>query len=48
MTQQRLNDCMLLNTHKELVEKVDVYDVARKFVMANDERTRYFGTGHAS
>ena len=43
MTQQRLNDCMLLHIHKELTDKVVIDEVAKAFVVANDERIRYFG-----
>ncbi len=41
--QQKLNDCMLLHIHKELTDKVVIDEVAKAFVVANDERIRYFG-----
>jgi hypothetical protein len=43
MGQQRLNDVMLLHIHKQRTDQIDLKSVAQAFVMANDERIRYFG-----
>jgi hypothetical protein len=43
MGQQRLNDVMLLHTHKERTDSIDIASVAAVFVSANDERFRVFG-----
>ena len=44
MGQQRLNDVMLLHIHKLRTDQIDLKSVAQAFVMANDERIRYFGS----
>ena len=41
MSQQRLNNIMLLNVHKDLTDGLDLPTVARQFVHAN-ERRRHF------
>ena len=43
MTQQRLNDVMLLHIHKGRTDCVDIKSVARSFATANDERICFFG-----
>jgi len=43
MTEQRLNNCMLLHIHKDLTDNLDVCEIAKEFIMAKEERSRYFG-----
>ena len=43
MGQKRFNDVMLLHIHKQRTDQIDLKSVAQAFVMANDERIRYFG-----
>ncbi len=42
MTEKRLNNCLLLNAHKELTENLDLILIAEEFV-EKLERKRYFG-----
>ena len=44
MTQERLNNCMLLHVHKDLTDNLNLEDIATAFITAKDERLRYFGT----
>ena len=43
MTEQRLNNCMLLHIHKDLTDDLDLHEIAKEFISSNDERHRYFG-----
>ena len=43
MTEKRLNNCSLLHVHKELLDDMNLVDVATDFVSCTDERIRYFG-----
>ena len=43
MTEQRLNNCMLLHIHKDLTDDQDLHEIAKEFISSNDERHRYFG-----
>ena len=43
MTEQRLNNCMLLHIHKGLTDNLDIHDIARDLISFNEERHRYFG-----
>ena len=43
MTQERLNNCMLLHVHKDLTHSLNLQDIAVAFITAKDERLRYFG-----
>ena len=43
MTQERLNNCMLLHLHKDLTHSLNLQDIAVAFITAKDERLRYFG-----
>ena len=47
MSQQRLNNIMLLNVHKDLTDALDLPTVARQFVDANERRRHFFGTMHS-
>ena len=38
MSQTRLNHCMLLHVHKERTDKLDILQVVREFVSANERR----------
>ncbi|XP_078613923.1 zinc finger MYM-type protein 1-like [Branchiostoma floridae x Branchiostoma japonicum] len=43
MTEQRLNNCMLLHVHKDIVDTMDLNAIVTDFVSLNEERMRYFG-----
>ena len=47
MSQQRLNNIMLLNVHKDLTDGLDLPTVARQFVDASERRRHFFGTVHS-
>lgn len=42
MTQKRLNH-VILHTHKEQTDEIDLTDIAKKFVNCNDRRLSFFG-----
>ncbi|ELT87285.1 hypothetical protein CAPTEDRAFT_112284 [Capitella teleta] len=44
MTQVRLNNCAIMNCHKERVDALDLKDIAVSFVQANVNRMNYFGS----
>ena len=44
MTEKRLNNCLLLDIHKDLTNSLDLKEIASDFVSANDERQRFFGS----
>ena len=44
MSEKRLNNCVLLHVHKELLDELDLVEIAKEFTLANDERTKYFGS----
>ena len=46
MSQQRVNNIMLLNVHKDLTDGLDLPTIARQFVDANERRRHFFGTLH--
>ena len=41
MTEQRLNNCMLLHIHKALTDNLDVCEMAKDFILAKEKT--YFG-----
>ena len=43
MGQQRLNDALVPNTHREETNSLDLVHVARDFVALNDYRREMFG-----
>ena len=43
MTEQRLNNILLLHTHKEMTDALDLTEIARSFVSSNERRTEFFG-----
>ena len=43
MTEKRLNNCLLLQVHKDLLDTFDVVEVAKEFISAKEERRKYFG-----
>ena len=43
MTQKRLNNVILMHTHKERTDKLNLLSVAKIFVTANERRANYFG-----
>jgi hypothetical protein len=43
MIEQRLNNCMLLHVHKDLTDELDAFKKAKDFILAREERNRYFG-----
>ena len=43
MTQERLNNLMLLHVHQELLDKIDLLEVAEEFVSDSKHRLSLFG-----
>lgn len=43
MTQQRLNHVMVLSIHKEMLDELDLHDLANQFITGNETRLRMFG-----
>ena len=43
MTEKRLNNCLLLNIHKDITDSLDLVSIAQEFVSKYDERKKYFG-----
>ena len=43
MSEEKLNNVMLLHVHKELSDNLDISKVAQIFVSANSRRQRFFG-----
>ena len=44
MTEKRLNKCVLLHVHKDLVDEMDLVPIAKRFASLNSERMCYFGS----
>lgn len=44
MSQKRLNNCVLAHVHKNMLDGLDIVDIAREFIMVNGERIKYFGS----
>ena len=42
MTQKRLNNVVLMHTHKERTDKVNLLSIAKDFVTSNERRAKYF------
>ena len=43
MTQERMNNLMILNVHKELTEEIYLFDIAKEFISENESRENVFG-----
>ena len=43
MSEERLNNVLLLNVHKEEADSLDLINIACNFVSANARRQEYFG-----
>ena len=45
MTEQRLNICLLLHTHKDLTDNIDLLAIAKEFIAVGvtNEHRNYFG-----
>ena len=43
MTEKRPNNCLLVHVHKEIVDELDLKEIAVEFVSVNDERRKHFG-----
>ena len=45
MTEQRLNNCLLLQTHKDLTDNIDLLAIAKEFIAVGvtNECRNYFG-----
>ena len=43
MTQPRLNHVMLLHTHKEKIDNLDLTSIAKDFIFVSDRRRIFFG-----
>ena len=44
MTEERLNNVILLHVHKEEVDNLDLQEIASDFISVNDRRLKFFGT----
>ena len=44
MTQQRHNNCALLNMHKDILDEMQLCPIASTFASANEEHVWYFGS----
>ena len=40
----QLNNCLMLHVHKRKTDECDLVEIAREFVMLNDEFRKYFGS----
>ena len=47
MSQQQLNNIMLLSVHKDLTDGLDLPTIARQFVDANEHCSHFFDTVHS-
>ena len=43
MTDKRYNNLMILHIHKEKTDALNLTDIAKQFVQANERRMRFFG-----
>ena len=43
MTEERLNNCLLVHVYKEIAEELDLEVISRDFVRADDARKKHFG-----
>ena len=43
MSQEQLNNCMILHIYKEKTDEIDLTKVAKEFISANDRRKLFFG-----
>ena len=43
MTQERLNHVMLLHTHKDKTDELELTQIAKDFISFNERRTGFFG-----
>ena len=43
MTQKRLNNLLILHTHKDRVDNVNLTEIAEAFISLNEHRQEYFG-----
>lgn len=46
MSQQRMNNLMLLHVHKDITDGLDLKSVANDFVADSDHRLSMFGSFH--
>ena len=43
MTQQRMNNIMILHINKNLTDTVNYKEILNNFITTNDERSKHFG-----
>lgn len=43
MTEKRLNHLILLHSHKQRTDDINVLDIAKEFIQRNERRSKYFG-----
>ena len=43
MTEERLNNCLLVHVYKEIAEELGLEAISRDFVRADDARKKHFG-----
>ena len=46
MTKKKLNNCLLLYIHKNIIENLNLREFAEEFVSLHEEGKGYFGTFH--
>ena len=44
VSQKRLHNCISQHVHKKSLDGIDAVDVAKEFILVNDERIKYFGS----
>ena len=42
MTEKRVNNCLLVHVHKDIVDELNLKEIAVEFVSVNDERRKHF------
>ena len=48
MTEQRLNNLLLLHVHKDITDQLNLIEIAQSFVDANDRRKLFLGAATGS
>ncbi len=46
MTENRLNNCMIMHIHKCITDTLNLHEIAKEFIHAKEERLKYFGNFH--
>ena len=43
MTEERLNNCLMLHVHKDVTDSLSITVIAEEFVSTNEDRKKHFG-----